>query len=758
MNSEKHKKIKDIFLRAIEIDNSEREMFLNDVCGGDTEILSEVKELLKNHNDDPIFEIDNNSKTNTPQVKEEIGRLEVIKSDTTIIGSSIISTIFASKVKKLFVLFSTIVGLIVIGVTLHNTLKNSLLSLKGNELKTIVASNAQALNIWVEGNKRFISAIAAFPEIIQNSEKLNNHIQNNIDKDSLINTDENINLNKLFKIFLKETSSENFYIISKDGTFISSSNNNAIGKKLSKSGVLFSYDVFDGIPKFNKPQNYLYWTNDSLQLESNQIIVFSSPIFDSLNNVIASINFTYKTKDDFSKMLEVGEFGKTGETYAFDNRKILLTESRFTKSLKKKGLIPEKSESATLETKLIIPNKVLSDINHPQLDKDIEQATVLVANAINAQEKGYNKISGTITIPYQNYRGEYVIGSWRWIPKYGIAIATEISITEAFEPLFILDIIFFSLIVLITILIAFGLFSSYSIVKLKTKVGEAMDMGQYKLERKIGEGGVGEVYLASHGMLKRPTAIKILKKELTNDETIRRFEREVQLVSHLSHPNTIQIFDYGKTPEGVLYYAMEYLDGANLQEIIEKNDKLNFDRTLDIIIQICGSLKEAHSVGLVHRDIKPMNIIISPYGGIVDFVKVLDFGLVKSIYYTEDQNITRVSEIAGTPIYMSPERFKNPRIVDTRSDIYSLGVLTYYLLTGKQLYQFNNDLDLIYQVLNEKIELSNIKEFTNLPPKFVSTLESMLEKDIDKRIKTISEVLDIFNQIKIDKILSEQKK
>jgi serine/threonine-protein kinase len=209
---------------------------------------------------------------------------------------------------------------------------------------------------------------------------------------------------------------------------------------------------------------------------------------------------------------------------------------------------------------------------------------------------------------------------------------------------------------------------------------------------------MGKVYKAQHEMLRRPTAIKLLDGHLADRETVDRFEREVQLTSQLTHPNTIQIYDFGRTDDDDFYFAMEYLFGPNLSQLVELIGSLPPARVIHILLQVCGSLKEAHDLGLIHRDIKPANIMLCQRGGWFDVVKVLDFGLVKSFIF-RDPNATQKGAVRGTPAYIAPERLSQ-QAVDHRSDIFSLGAVAYFLLTGEDAFRGDTAQMTLDQVLH----------------------------------------------------------
>lgn len=229
--------------------------------------------------------------------------------------------------------------------------------------------------------------------------------------------------------------------------------------------------------------------------------------------------------------------------------------------------------------------------------------------------------------------------------------------------------------------IAVSTVASSVIYGLQKRAKEAQQLGQYTLEEKIGQGGMGEIYRARHAMLRRPTAVKLLLGDSTELQ-LRRFEKEVQLTARLTHPNTISIYDYGRTPEGVFYYAMELLEGMTLEELVARRGPLPPGRAIHLLLQACGALNEAHQIGLIHRDIKPANLFLCRRGEIADFVKVLDFGLVRELKNDAETTHSNVNLVVGTPLYMSPEAILEPDRVDAATDVYGLGAVGYFLLTG----------------------------------------------------------------------------
>ena len=247
----------------------------------------------------------------------------------------------------------------------------------------------------------------------------------------------------------------------------------------------------------------------------------------------------------------------------------------------------------------------------------------------------------------------------------------------------------------------------------RKKLGE---MGQYLLKEKIGRGGMGEIYLAEHRLLKRPCAIKLIRPEMAEKASVLlRFEREVRTTAQLRHHNTVEIYDFGHLDDGTFFYVMEHLEGLNLQELVDRHGLPPVARVVYVMRQVCGALCEAHKIGFIHRDIKPENILLCCLGGEHDVAKLFDFGLVRTIGDDDPSSkITKDGACVGTPHYMSPEQVIGEEI-DRRSDIYSLGAVAYFLLTGKTPFDGPNALAVMYARLKQPAPVPT-RERPDVPP------------------------------------------
>jgi tRNA A-37 threonylcarbamoyl transferase component Bud32 len=448
----------------------------------------------------------------------------------------------------------------------------------------------------------------------------------------------------------------------------------------------------------------------------------TAPVYGESGEVIAALGLRIQPDVEFTRILEIARIGKTGETYAFDRRGRMLSNSRFDEQLRAIGLL-EPGTDSTLNIILRDPGIDLTRGRKPKQSPEDQPLTQMVAEAVAGR-------SGVSVGGYRDYRGVPVVGAWEWLDDEGFGLATEVDVSEANQTIEIIRQVFWMLFALLAAASLAMLWSMMRADRLAVQARQAAlelkRLGQYTLEEKLGEGGMGVVYRARHAMLHRPTAVKFLDIARTNERTITRFEREVQLTSQLNHPNTIAIYDYGRTTEGVFYYAMEYLDGINLQDLIDHDGPLPEGRVVQVLKQVCGSLAEAHSIGLIHRDVKPANILLNRRGGMYDVVKLLDFGLVKA---TDGSSDSKTREgVVGTPLYMSPEACRTPEAVDARSDLYAVGAVGYFLLTGTPVFSGSS----VMEILNQQVTAPVQPPHERLGRAVSSELESLLMRCLAK--------------------------
>ena len=477
-------------------------------------------------------------------------------------------------------------------------------------------------------------------------------------------------------------------------------------------------------------------TTPRFSRRDNELMQVAAPVH-GRGGVIGALTLNINPTNEFSRILDVAHRGDSGETYAFDQSGLLISPSRHDADLRQFGLLGTNSDSSALNIRLHDPG---GDLTQGYQPAGTNLSNLPLVRFIATAAAGENGVSVT---PMRDYRGVPVVCAWRWLPDLGFGVATEEDASEAFWLLRVLQFIFvilFLLLVLCSIvLFVFSYANVHSLRRLKAAELKLKQLGQYTLEEKIGSGSMGVVYRARHALMRRDTAVKLLLPELADPSSIERFIREVRLTCQLAHPNTIQIYDYGHTPNGVFYYAMEFLTGLNLHQLVEDFGPQPEGRAINILIQICNSLAEAHAAGLIHRDIKPSNVFLTDRGGVPDYVKVLDFGLVRE--FRTEKNYQHVDdEMAGTPWFMPPEAIQNPAASDPRSDLYSLGGLAYYLVTGNYVFEHDSADAVMELQLNSTPAPPSQATQNAISPELDSIILRCLEKDPADRPQSAMEL------------------
>src|SRR4051794_33891303 len=276
---------------------------------------------------------------------------------------------------------------------------------------------------------------------------------------------------------------------------------------------------------------------------------------------------------------------------------------------------------------------------------------------------------------------------------------------------------------------------------LRKQVAEANELGQYILEEKIGGGGMGEVWRARHRLLIRPAAIKLIRPQTSGDAELlhRRFEREARATAALKSPHTVQLYDFGATEDGRLYYVMELLEGVDLDTLVRQYGPIPAERVVHILRQVCSSLQDAHQNGLVHRDIKPANVVVSRAGTTFDFAKVLDFGLVKLDTADKGEDaikLTHDGSTSGTPAFMAPEVVLGATDTDHRVDLYALGCVAYWLLTGQLVFGGKSVVEVMFHHAHTPASRPSTKSDLPIPAPLEDLIMACLEKDPSRRPAT----------------------
>ena len=525
-----------------------------------------------------------------------------------------------------------------------------------------------------------------------------------------------------------------FFVTDRKQKIVAASESELVGRTVGEFEAFLTRAI-EGVTSLSTPMPSIVLMKDERgRMRTGQPTMFvAAPVRDTGFQVIGALVMQIKPEREFTRILQLGRIGASGETYAFDKRGLLVSNSRFDEDLMLLGLLPdEEGAKSILSLTLRNPGGNMIEGFRPKVRRAELPLTKMAAKATAGE-------TGVDVVGYPDYRGVPVVGAWTWLPKYGIGVATEVDYEEAFHPLTIVQWMFFGIYTLLGISSAAILVFTLIVARLRREAQkaaiEAKQLGQYVLDKKLGAGGMGVVYKGHHAMMRRPTAIKMLNVDLVNNESIQRFEREVQITCQLNHPNTIAVYDYGRTPEGVFYYAMEFLDGIDLQVLVEKYGPQSESRVIHILTQICGSLFEAHSQGLVHRDIKPANIMLNRRGTEPDLIKVLDFGLVKALDEKKQSGLTS-GGLTGTPLYMSPEAIQSPNSVDTRSDIYAVGAVGYFLLTGQPVFSSSSLVELCRQHVSQNPDPPSRRLGRSVSAALENALLACLEKNRAKRPQT----------------------
>ena len=590
----------------------------------------------------------------------------------------------------------------------ENTLKSNLAA----KLETVVRVESEAVAAWVESRKQ---AFGVLSRRIQIHEQNGSKLLSLIERGELDTLAKNLGV----KEFAYAADSGETIFSDEQGILASWPDPSSVIKATANDPLVFYISDSDESEKGVGPNSGLSEPRIESRFESS-----SSPIFmvvagrirqtpakakpnsanpDETESQSGVLMAALPVRDELTQIVSSSLMGNSGETLVFDQNGNLLSLSRF--------LID------SFDNELV--DRLLSSGAYKQVD-----------------------YSG-----FLDSRKQKVVGASQWNPTLGIGLVTKIDYDEAAAPILqvkrfiiVLCVVLF-LAALSLLLYQYRRYRQNNLRRLKEL--QKRKLGMYHLHEKIGEGGMGIVYRGQHQLLARPTAVKILSPKRGTSRSVKRFEREVQLTSQLTHPNTISIYDYGRTDHGLFYYAMEFVEGLTLDQLVARDGCQSDGRTVHILIQICDSLIEAHHHGLIHRDIKPSNVMLCELGCVPDHVKVLDFGMVRDL---ADSASNRMG-LSGTPLYMPPEALSRHASIDHRFDIFSVGAVGYYLLTGKHLRKLENLNQLLANCRHWTVERIAAKlrqhaedSGTEISEQLISILARSAAPDPRDRVETIVEL------------------
>lgn len=585
---------------------------------------------------------------------------------------------------------------LVTGMFFEGSLRSSARELRQVYLQTLLDTESESLLHWMSGQEANVRLLAADPEFRGAVESL--MVRSDLGELKaleLARLEEAKALNAAFASFDLYLGYEDFLVLDAGFRVVASSVEEKLGLVITPGewgvgGDIAGVGATVTLPRVSRA---LVTDSEGVVRAGMPVMYVLAPVKTRQGEVLALLACRLDPAREFSEVLELSRFGDTGEAYALNREGYMISRSRFEGECKALGLIPDLPQSTSiLSLKLLDPGMDLRlGGRRPSRDglpltRLAEAATrrAMAGDEVEREEAG----DGGVDVEgYRNYRGVEVVGAWRWLDAYGLALAVEVEQAELKEPYAVLRRATWAAYgVLVLGAVGLGVLSRW-VASLQLRLArESRRLGQYDLGEEIGRGSNGRVFKAVHKYLRRPVAVKLLDDGKEDRESVARFEREVQATSRLTHPNTVVVYDYGRTEEGLFYYAMEYLEGLSLDRLVERFGPLGEGRVIWILRQACMALAEAHERGLVHRDIKPANLFLTRRGGMADVVKVLDFGLVKGVGPQSGVTQTVSESLVGTPQFLSPEGILRPDEVDARSDLYSLGAVGFFLLTGTPVF------------------------------------------------------------------------
>lgn len=752
MSSAHDELIRSLFLQAIELpSDAERNRFLDSACS-DSAVRKEVESLLEHHRTETLLSQKDTDKgaAGVTRVRRAI-RPSKPTPPPTIPLTELSPNRFWHRPQFtiLFLGLVLIASLLVCVTWIQGRIHHHMRTRVEQDLTVTLSTRCAAITAWIEAERETFNGWARSKAIRSTITDLITDAElKGYEHASLEKSPHQAKLAEELARLSHNRTTMRFAVWDRVGRLIADSTvvPGTLGNGVTEVGAVMLTRVFGGETVLWTPSRNEYITSGwkPPTLPSGESlrpgVVLIVPVEDDNGEKIAALMIGGMGLQERLEEIVHGQwYGESIETYMFDVDGYMATESRFADQLHELGLVNNPTDTGTAHAmRLGDPGGNLLAGYKPTMPQVEWPLNRMAASGVTGR-------SGSDFDGYRDYRGVPVVGAWRWLESCRMGVAVEEDYDTAFAAdrqmsLFVKGQLAMA-VFLICVALALASFHARKAAKLSERT-----LGPYQILDLLGEGGLARVHLARHVLLQRLTALKVLKADRMATENMNRLAREVKLASSLTHPNTVQIWDFGYDKTGHFYCAMEYIPGLTLAELVRKHGPIPCERVVYLLRQICGSLREAHALGIVHRDIKPQNIMICERGGEFDVVKVLDFGLAKE-FDTPDRALTRTQNLVGTPQYIAPERILNPQCLDIRSDVYSVGVVAYNLLTGRDLFDFQNPMEALKFALSFQPQSFADLVPGGLPEALDELIQDCLQEKPGKRPQSMSEFMTRLDQI-----------
>ncbi len=750
MTTARYARVKELFQAVVKMDPSEWDTYLERECGKDSALRGQVQELLRHHRDETVLDLPGveprpRTRFTFPRGKGDSGseyRLGVRRHRLVSMAILVLTlSLFGLGVRQLLVITERYEQ------SLHNALQE------------IVGLNAELLERWAISKERKLSWVKAH-ELRAEVDALVAAHREGGDSVSGKKSEQGAKLRQVVAALAPDGAGTQYLLVSMDGQVLAASKQREflVGGRYSPRGAELIEETREGpaiLPPFRLDDLIRVWPAD---VPVPEVVGYADrlyPVEQSMTELdreaavaSAMMIICEPISDRFWEGAAARVDAIDADVYAFNDRGVMISRSRYEDTAEVAALLGGLKGSA-LNLTLRDPGQLLTKGSVPGLEEQGRWPLTEIVRRARASAESEGPFSGVELDGYRSYRGLDSIGAWEWIDSLDIGVVVEAERKLALTHVRSTERIAALLLLMLLLLALAALYSSLAAERLFSKAEAGMELGQYRLLREIGEGGLGRVFLARHSRLRRLAAVKLIKHELLNEETVLRFEREVQLTCELSHPNTLVVYDYGRSESGTFYYAMEYLPGVTLAELIKAEAPLPVGRAIYILRQLLSSLAEAHGIGMVHRDVKPLNVMINHMGGEYDLVKVLDFGLAKEAH-GDDLDLTSDGMVSGTPLYIAPERFLGEGELDPRSDLYSVGTIAYQLLTGQVPFDAPTRMELLLKVQNLAAPRVSEIEGVQVPSVLDELIQAAMAKLPEDRPSSAAEMASLLEELQRD--------